>query len=432
MVRPGGTLYCVWIDGNSDAHLIAFILVLYFRRKWVFWPYSHFIPPLFPLNPLFPVHLTTHDHPQRPSLKKQIPSIEPLPTGPAFFCPAVNKRKPVMREKKSLESVLVIVLAETRAHQHTFELFRKNVLDNFQADLCLCVADNEREDTSNPFYRHAKHVWRYPEPEDWGDAFDEAQRKSGLTGDWRVLLNIKDQWLGGVHGDGQHPGSAGILLFFRWFLKDRLQATGVIKQYDRFIVTRSDFVHRIPHAPLALLDPDYIWLPFGEDYGGYTDRHIIAGQQDILRVRSITDAILCEPEQLAAEMRPCAHWNLEQFIKFSFARQGLIDKVKRFPYTMYSVRPADGHTRWREGKFDQRLGYFIKYPDEFKRHRLARLLIREQGDWSAAKIRWLNRLVSWNDSYREMKQQLRRHYRKFKAQPAVVCLRLVEFFRTRI
>lgn len=311
-----------------------------------------------------------------------------------------------MQKSKPSESVLVIVLAETRAHEHTFELFRGNVLDNLQADLCLCVADNAREDTGNPFYRHARYVWRYPEPDDWGDAFDEAQRHSGLTGEWRRLLGVKDQWLGGVRGEGQHPGSAGILLFFRWFLKERLVATGVIAHYDRFIVTRSDFVHRIPHAPLELLDPDYIWIPFGEDYHGYTDRHIIASRMDILDVLSITDAILCEPERLAAEMQHCAHWNLEQFIKFSFARQGLGSRVKRYPYTMYSVRSTDGHTRWSEGIFNARLGYFIKYPAEYRRFRLARLLIRESGDWSAAKIRWLNRLVSWSDASQKVTRKL--------------------------
>jgi len=320
-----------------------------------------------------------------------------------------------MHDKKPPESVLVIVLAETRAHEHTFELFKKNVLDNFQADLCLCVADNAREDPDNPFYGHARYVWRYPEPDDWGDAFDEAQRQSGLTGEWRRLLSVKDQWLGGVQGEGQHPGSAGILLFFRWFLKDRLLATGVIANYDRFIVTRSDFVHRIPHAPLELLDPDYIWIPFGEDYRGYTDRHIIASQKDILDVLSITDAILCEPERLAAEMQHFAHWNLEQFIKFSFARQGLGESVKRYPYTMYSVRPLDGHTRWSEGSFNERLGYFIKYPAEYQRYRLARLLIRDRRDWSAAKIRWLNRLVSWNDTCQKVTSQLGRPWRIFKA-----------------
>ncbi len=299
-----------------------------------------------------------------------------------------------MHHNKHAESALVIVLAETRAHEHTFELFKKNVLDNFQADLCLCVADNEREDTGNPFYHHAKYIWRYPEPDDWGDAFDEAQRQSGLATDWRQLLKVKNQWLGGIQGEGQQPGSAGILLFFRWFLKDRLLATGLHTHYDRFIVTRSDFIHQIPHVPLELLDPEYIWIPFGEDYNGYTDRHIIASQKDILGVVSITDAILSEPETLAAQMQPFHDWNLEKFIRFSFARQGLSRKVRRYPYTMYTVRSVEGHTRWREGEFNEQLGYFVKYPNEYRHYRLARLFIRNKDDWSSMKIYLLNALVS--------------------------------------
>ena len=116
------------------------------------------------------------------------------------------------------EKVLVIVLAETRAHEHTFQCFRENVLDVFSADLCLCVAESEFEDTNNPFYQHAKYIWTCPEHEDWGNAFDKAQREQGTEAPWRKLLAVGDQWLGGVKGVGQQPGSAAILLFFRWFL----------------------------------------------------------------------------------------------------------------------------------------------------------------------------------------------------------------------
>ena len=109
--------------------------------------------------------------------------------------------------------------------------------------------------------------------------------------------------VGGIKGEPRQPGSAGILLFFRWFLKERLRSTGTIDQYDRFVVTRSDFVHRIPHPPLRILDHRQIWIPLGEDYGGYTDRHIVANREDILRVLSIADPILAEPELLAADRK---------------------------------------------------------------------------------------------------------------------------------
>ena len=299
-----------------------------------------------------------------------------------------------MRDRNRPESVLVIVLAETREHEHTFELFRQNVLDQLGADLCLCVADNEREDPNNPFYREARYVWRYPEQDDWGDAFDDAQRQSGYDAPWRCLLGTGGQWLGGVRGEPRQPGSAGILLFFRWFLKERLLATGAIDRYDRFIVTRSDFVHRVPHPPLRVLDRQRIWIPLGEDYGGYTDRHIVANREDILRVLGIVDPMLAEPGRLAAELGPSAKWNLERFIKFSFARQGLTGRVGRYPYTMYAVRSVGGHTRWARGRYEERLGYYIKYPTEYWRFRLAYRLVRSDSDWTPSRMALLRGLAA--------------------------------------
>ena len=288
------------------------------------------------------------------------------------------------------ESVLVIVLSETRAHEHTFELFKKNLLDIMKADLCLCVANNHREDKNNPFYQHAKHVWIYDEPDDWGDAFDDIQKSKGLQNNWRKLLEIKENWLGGVKGVEEHPGSAGILLFFRLFLKESIIKHEVLDKYDRFIITRSDFMHRIPHVPLKFLDPQHVWIPYGEGYGGYTDRHIIAQRNDILNVLSISDRIIADPQELYSEMAFSNRWNLERFIKFSFTQLGLVSKIKRFPYTMYSVRSLGGHTRWSSGDLKENLGYYIKYQSEYRSFKLASALVKEQEDWNKFKINLLN------------------------------------------
>ncbi|MEO1992739.1 MAG: hypothetical protein ABGW78_12445 [Pirellulales bacterium] len=305
------------------------------------------------------------------------------------------------------EKVLVIVLAETRAHEHTFELFCKNVLKQFSADLCLCVAENTFEDTNNPFYKHATHIWRCPEYEDWGRAFDEAQRQLGCDTPWRPLLSISNQWLGGIKGTNQHPGSAGILLFFRWFLKQCLINTETLFQYDRFVITRSDFMHRIPHVPLRLLDPDSIWIPYGEDYGGYTDRHIVVHQKDVLSVLSITDPILMEPQRLAEEMSHYNEWNLEQFIRFSFERQGLLERIRRFPYSMYSVRGINGRTRWSSGSFDEKSGHFIKYKSEYRRYIRARRWIHNADDWTTTTLKLLNAQENLYLKIRDLKSHLR-------------------------
>ncbi len=307
-----------------------------------------------------------------------------------------------MRKNKQCknESVLVIILAETRAHEFTFTPFKKNLLDIMNADLCLCVANNHREDTNNPFYRHAKYVWSYDEPDDWGDAFDFIQNNKCLQNDWRKLLEIKDQWLGGIKGCGEHPGSAAILLFFRLFLKESLIKHKLVDQYDRFIITRSDFMHLVPHVPLKLLNAEYIWIPNGEDYGGYTDRHIIANSSDILNVLSIADRIIEEPLILYSEMAAFSNWNLEQFIMFSMENLGLKPKVRRFPYTMYSVRSPDGHTRWSKGYFSDRHGYYIKYPDEYKGYQIASLLVNKHEDWSKFNIIIFNIISAlWKSRY---------------------------------
>ena len=314
---------------------------------------------------------------------------------------------------KEKETTLVIILAETRGYQFTFDLFEKNLLDIMDADLCLCVANNDREDTDNPFYKRAKFIWRYDEPDDWGDAFDFIQKTKGIENDWRKMLEVKDQWLGGVRGDEEHPGSGGILLFFRWFLKEKLISSGLIDVYDRFIVTRSDFIHLVPHVPLSLLSSQYIWIPDGEDYGGYTDRHIIASRNDIIDVLSISDRIIAEPQKLYKEMSFSDRWNVERFIKFSYRNLGLLPRIRRFPYAMYAVRLQNGHTRWAEGEYNEKLGYYVKYQSEYARSRLALFLLGEHGEWNQYNTRLFTILSRFLISRYRIYHPLMSIYRKF-------------------
>ncbi len=93
---------------------------------------------------------------------------------------------------------------------------KRNLLDSLGADLALCVAKNEWENTENPYYKAAKHVWTYDEPDDWGKAYDQAQQSEGFSGDWRILLQLDGILMGGVHEEnGSTKGSGAILLLFR-------------------------------------------------------------------------------------------------------------------------------------------------------------------------------------------------------------------------
>ena len=73
-----------------------------------------------------------------------------------------------------MSKTLVIILSETRAHELTFDNFKKNVIDELNADLCLCIGVKPDYDYNNPFYNLAKYKFLYNEPDDFGDAFEYA------------------------------------------------------------------------------------------------------------------------------------------------------------------------------------------------------------------------------------------------------------------
>jgi len=354
--------------------------------------------------------------------------------------------------KYIMSKTLVIILSETRASELTFDNFKKNVIDELNADLCVCIGVKPDYDYSNPFYQFAKHRFTYDEPYDFGDAFEYAYNcivsnspeyecvpnTNGLYGKivfpnqstdnityygttenvsiddlkkdneivvytkdfpednlknqvfgifksesnylteqehvitykkhlyWREFLKIRHQFLGGVLDKTyQHPGSAGILIFFRWFLLKRLIETDLINQYDRFVITRSDFIYQLPHPKLELMNENYIWIPDNEHYCGYTDRHVVLSKHTVEPYLNILNNFVTRSHEFFNKMKKHDYWNLEQVIKFNLEQNNVAHLVKEFPYIMYSVRNINGSTRWSEGFYSSSHGYYIKYHSEF-------------------------------------------------------------------
>jgi hypothetical protein len=346
-----------------------------------------------------------------------------------------------------MSKTLVIILSETRAHELTFDNFKKNVIDELNADLCICIGIKPDYDYNNPFYNLAKYKFLYNEPDDFGDAFDYAynilssnkpkyeclkninalygriknkQSTENITyyGDniniddlnddeiiihgkdfpndiwknqvygiknsfnnfvkeqhvitykkplhWREFLKIKDQFLGGIKdAHNQHAGSAGILIFFRWFLLKNLIDNDLINKYDKFIITRSDFLYQLPHPKVERMNENCIWIPDCEKYSGYTDRHAVLSKNNIESYLNILNNFVLKSNEYFIKMKLKPDWNLEQLIKFHLEENNAI--VKEFPYIMYSVRNINGSTRWGQGQFSNELGYYIKYHTEYEK-----------------------------------------------------------------
>lgn len=351
-----------------------------------------------------------------------------------------------------MNKTLVIILSETRAHELTFNSIKQNLIDELNADLCLCIGVKPNYDYNNPFYNLAKYKFTYDEPDNFGDAFEYAynmisQSKSkyeklenisaihGKLDDpeqstenityygnniinnnnfddynddeiviytenfsndlwrnkvygikqsddnliceenvitykkplyWREFLKVKDQFLGGIKDSHeQHPGSAGILIFFRWFLLKNLIENDLINKYDRFIITRSDYIYQLPHPKIELMNENYIWIPNCEHYGGYTDRHVVLSKNNIVSYLNILNNFVLRSNEYFMKMKNKNDWNLEKLIKFHLEQNNVLHIVKEFPYVMYSVRNINGSTRWSGGNYSNELGYYIKYQSEY-------------------------------------------------------------------
>lgn len=396
-----------------------------------------------------------------------------------------------------MTKTLVIILSETRASELTFDNFKKNVIDELNADLCVCIGVKPDYDYENPFYKLAKYHFTYNEPEDFGDAFDYAYdilkkdtydvlentntlygkvkttktstdeityygstKPTTFTDDeiiihskdfedeafrneiygvkksynnyvkqnnvttlkkplhWREFLKIKDQFLGGIKDpEHQHVGSSGILIFFRWFLLENLYKSDLINQYDRFIITRSDFIYQLPHPKVENMNPENIWIPDAENYGGFTDRHVVLSRQHVIpylnifnnfvsrsneyfmkmkyiydvefeklmkRIDYLLNDLITESKEVQSwdtehinrfktyiqteyfsKLHSDCSWNLEKLIKFHLEQNDVLKYVKEFPYVMYTVRNYDGVSRWAGGEFNETLGYYVKYKTEY-------------------------------------------------------------------
>jgi hypothetical protein len=185
-----------------------------------------------------------------------------------------------------MNKTLVCVLSETRAHGLTWKSFKKNVLDELNADLLLCISVPENYDFINPYWQFARYKCSSLEFDDWGDAFDKIQNsmlditQNSKAPNWRKLLNLSGNWLGGIKHE-QQSGSGAILIYMRWLLLTFLIREGLLDKYDRFIITRSDFIYQLPHPKIEYMNENCIWIPDCEHYYGYTDRHVILSKKSI-------------------------------------------------------------------------------------------------------------------------------------------------------
>ena len=84
--------------------------------------------------------------------------------------------------------------------------------------------------------------------------------------------------------------SDAFIFMIRHWIRQLIEGSNPVEAYDRFIVTRSGFLHRCNHD-VSGIDPHYVWVPEGQDYSGITDRHVVTSARLILCVLNILEPL---------------------------------------------------------------------------------------------------------------------------------------------
>jgi len=249
----------------------------------------------------------------------------------------INMRTPTNR-------TLVVTLGSLRGGERAWHSMYKHVLDENHADLAITISNDALETTNSSMVHRARYVWAHVEYERWDDALDSI----GGNGEWKPKL----------------PGSvwqSGIINhYLRWFVSNQIRQLNLTEQYDRFVVTRTDQFYECAHHVL-LFDPQFVWLPEGEDYlGGLEDRHLVASKDDIFKVLNTIEPVVRHPERYPSFTNP------EQLLRFRFDEDSI--RIKRFKRVMFLCAVPGDPTRWQhmeDGSVPE--GVHVKYLTEYEK-----------------------------------------------------------------
>lgn len=253
---------------------------------------------------------------------------------------------------------LVIIMGTVRGGEKAWASMYNNLLKPNSADLALLVPRNTPRSSS--LFNHSKFVWEHNEYSDWGFAIDKFVPGGNQTG-WRELQKFKILRLLGVFGGTKETprGSGSIIFLLRVFVQEKIKLLGLVEQYDRFVLTRSDHYYGCLQN-LDDLDNRYLWVPRGEDYFGITDRHFVCNSSHIMKALNILPPVVLNPGR---------YWsfrgNPERLIKLRWEEEGLWESVRRFPRMMFTCAVLKDRTRWRrKGKLVPE-GVYLKYDNEY-------------------------------------------------------------------
>jgi hypothetical protein len=252
-----------------------------------------------------------------------------------------------------MEKTLVILMGNPRGGEETWETIYKHLLSPYNADLALCFG--ETNDKTPSLYKRAKYIWELPEYDNWRDYYSNS-----FEGNWDYIfkLNKHSGFMGGIDNA---IGSGAIILAFRdYILKNKKD---VLLEYDRIILSRSDYYYVKDHPILPL---GKLYVPEAESYFGVTDRHHIFDSKFSDKVLGGGNYICDENNFKFLEKQDSL--NIERALLLCYQHNGINHLIEECERVQFAVSIDSDKTRWQKPvnsvQSNDKIKY--KYADEYK------------------------------------------------------------------
>jgi nucleoside-diphosphate-sugar epimerase len=271
-----------------------------------------------------------------------------------------------MSKEQNRSRVLVVLIGQPRGGELAWKSLHRHLLLPNNAHLATLLTPVSTNTSRTMLEAMAQWVWTVPEPADgdWGVWMDKAAALCPPDDgrNWPELCGGAHIWAGGFEKCPRHKSMSGVQLAYRWLLSQKIMLFNLHQQYDYIILSRSDYLYLCDHPTVAVGNTSAVWVPQGEGYGGYTDRHLEAAAPKFLQAINITQEMVCNPRQHRAMLRID---NIESLLAYFWRLTGIA--VCLFPFGMFTVRAAGDPTSWSLGFEHTDLAPFglkAKYPGE--------------------------------------------------------------------